>query len=450
MKNISGNRYIYHYHIFESSTNTFDSKSLNLIPEVLPIIAISDFNSQRKNNYGFITKNHDYLEKEGFYQEIMKYVGRGYLESERNYYNYVAMDSYSDYKSYFLAPIVFEKNNETIYIYLTLKIFSQGIFYIEVTDELDKLNFTDDNFNIIENGEDCRILFPIMENKNIKYIERDIEEGIINTFVDEYHKFIFKTMENIYQKKTVHTYFTLFILDDGILNGKNNIDKSKEIAAAPYFKNLGTHFSNSVKSFDFNHFKFFGNINRIVVNLKSGGKDYTISKKTYKEDKYYYRGINNAFIMSALNYIYIKKSILNFLAETTYNNNPINREWLNFLEKNIIQGYSLKYVPSHDLRKMIDEQFIDSKEFETIQRLHYDNANIQLSKKQEVVETKINLLNLIVFIFTILSIAQIVEIFTDNKKIIAIITSAIFLITIAIIFFVNYIYTKKKRNNIDH
>ena len=29
---------------------------------------------------------------------------------------------------------------------------------------------------------------------------------------------------------------------------------------------------------------------------------------------------------------------------------------------------------------MIDEQFIDSKEFETIQRLHYDNANIQLSK----------------------------------------------------------------------
>ncbi|MGJ5713557.1 hypothetical protein ACSBRB_10425 [Staphylococcus auricularis] len=99
---------------------------------------------------------------------------------------------------------------------------------------------------------------------------------------------------------------------------------------------------------------------------------------------------------------------------------------------------------------MIDEQFIDSKEFETIQRLHYDNANIQLSKKQEVVETKINLLNLIVFIFTILSIAQIVEIFTDNKKIIAIITSAIFIITIAIIFFVNYIYTKKKRNNIDH
>ena len=40
-----------------------------------------------------------------------------------------------------------------------------------------------------------------MENKNIKYIERDIEEGIINTFVDEYHKFIFKAMENIYQKR---------------------------------------------------------------------------------------------------------------------------------------------------------------------------------------------------------------------------------------------------------
>ncbi|MBX5320286.1 hypothetical protein HLA86_12350 [Staphylococcus caprae] len=101
---------------------------------------------------------------------------------------------------------------------------------------------------------------------------------------------------------------------------------------------------------------------------------------------------------------------------------------------------------------MIDEQFIDSKEFETIQRLHYDNANIQLSKKQEVVETKINLLNLIVFIFTILSIAQVVEIFTDNKKIIAIITSAIFIITIGIIFFVNCIYTKKKkkRNNVDH
>ena len=53
--------------------------------------------------------------------------------------------------------------------------------------------------------------------------------------------------------------------------------------------------------------------------------------------------------MSALNYIYIKINF-EFLAETTYNNNPINREWLNFW-KNIIQGYSLKYVPSHDLRK---------------------------------------------------------------------------------------------------
>ena len=451
MENISGNRHIYHYHILESSTNTFDSKNLELIPEVLPIIAISDFNRQRKSNYGFITKNHDYLKKEGFYREIMKYVSRGYLESERNYYNFVSMDPYSDYKSYFLAPIVFERDNKIIYIYITLKIFSQGVFYIEVTDELDKLNFADDNFNIIENGEDCRVLFPILENKVIKYVERDIEEGIINTFVDEYYNFIVKEMEKIYQKKTVHTYFTLFILDDGILNGKNNISKSKEIAAAPYFKNLGTHFSNSVKDFDFNHFKFFGNINRIVVNLKNGRNDYTISKKTYEEDKYYYRGINKAFIMSSLNYIYIKKSILNLLAETTYNNNPINREWLNFLEKNIIQGYSLKYVPSHDLRKMIDEQFIDGKEFEIIQRLHYDNANIELSKKQEVVERKINLLNLIVFIFTIISIAQVIEIFTDNKVSIAIITIVIFVITIVIILFPRYIYTKKKKedNNIN-
>ena len=50
-----------------------------------------------------------------------------------------------------------------------------------------------------------------MENKNIKYIERDIEEGIINTFVDEYHKFIFKAMENIYQKDCPHIFHVIYI-----------------------------------------------------------------------------------------------------------------------------------------------------------------------------------------------------------------------------------------------
>ncbi|MDU2158608.1 PH domain-containing protein, partial [Clostridium sp.] len=174
------------------------------------------------------------------------------------------------------------------------------------------------------------------------------------------------------------------------------------------------NFINGINQFNFNHFTFIGNIDRMVINLKSGKNEYEISKDDYISDKDHFRGINHAFIMSALNHIYIKKTILNLLAETTYIDTPLHKEWLNKLEKTIIQGYSLKYLPSHNLRSELDKNFIDDREFDFIQKIHFENTNNIISKQQEVTDSKINFLNVIILIFTIISLGQIIDIFTDD------------------------------------
>lgn len=156
----------------------------------------------------------------------------------------------------------------------------------------------------------------------------------------------------------------------------------------------------------------------MVINLKSGKNEYEIPKDDYISDKDHFRGINHAFIMSALNHIYIKKTILNLLAETTYIDTPLHKEWLNKLEKTIIQGYSLKYLPSHNLRSELDKNFIDDREFDFIQKIHFENTNNIISKQQEVTDSKINFLNIIILIFTIISLGQIIDIFTDDKPLI--------------------------------
>uniref|UniRef100_UPI0017855F3E hypothetical protein n=1 Tax=Mammaliicoccus sciuri TaxID=1296 RepID=UPI0017855F3E len=298
------------------------------------------------------------------YNEILKYVGRNYLESEGYYNSYISMDSYSSYHTYFLAPIVFEKMNKTIYIYFTLKIFDQKIFYVEISDELDKLEITEDNFNILETAQkNDKVLAPKLTNGEIDYEEMVIKDGVINDFVTDYWKEIVENIEKIFNQKTKHSYYTLFMIDNSMHNISSNINDYKKLAAAPYYNKLGTYFLNEVNQFTFNHFTFIGNIDRMVINIKSGKNEYEIPKKEYLNDKTHFRGINNAFIMSALNHIYIKKTILNLLAETTYVDTPIHKEWLNKLEKTIIQGYSLKYLPSHNLRSKLDKNFIDDKEF---------------------------------------------------------------------------------------
>ncbi|MEB6096056.1 hypothetical protein [Mammaliicoccus sciuri] len=147
--------------------------------------------------------------------------------------------------------------------------------------------------------------------------------------------------------------------------------------------------------------------------------------------------------MSALNHIYIKKTILNLLAETTYIDTPIHKEWLNKLEKTIIQGYSLKYLPSHNLRNKLDKNFIDDKEFEIIQKVHLENSNNVINKQQKVMESKINFLNIIILIFTIISLGQIINIFTNNKWVIMGIILAVGIITLVI--YMGYLNWVKKK-----
>lgn len=444
MNNIKGNRYIYHYHVFENAVETFDNYDLSEITEVLPVVAFGEFERESEVNFGKVTENHKLFKKQKFYKEILKYVGRNFLESERYYNNYISMDSYSSYHTYFLAPIVFEKEDKTIYTYFTLKIFNQGIFYLEISDELDRLEIMGDNFNILETAKTGdKVLIPKLTDGDIDYKEMEIKEGVINDFISDYWKEIVANIEIIFNQDTKHSYYTLFMIDDSMHDISSNISNYKKIVTAPYYNKLGSYFIKGVNQFTFSHFTFIGNIDRMVINLKSGKNEYEIPKGDYINDKTHFRGINNAFIMSALNHIYIKKTILNLLAETTYTDTPLHREWLNKLEKTIIQGYSLKYLPSHNLRSELDKNFIDDKEFEFIQKIHYENSNNIITKQQKVMESKINFLNIIILIFTIISLGQIVDIFINDKWFIVSIIVAVG-ITILVIYIKYLNWLKKK------
>lgn len=311
MNNIKGIRYIYHYHIFENVVESFDEYNLNEIREVLPIVALGEFQRGSKMNFGYITENHNLFEKQKFYKEILKYANQNYLASEGSYNNYISMDSFSSYHTYFLAPIIFEKEDKTIYTYFTLKIFNQGIFYVEISDELDKLEIMEDNFNILEIAKKGdKVLVPKLTDGEIDYEEMEIKEGVINDFVTDYWKKIVRNIEKIFNQNTKHSYYTLFMIDNNMHNTSVNINDFKKIATAPNSNELGSYFLNEVSQFTFNHFTFIGNIDRMVINLKSGKNEYEIPKKDYISNVNHFRGINNAFIMSALNHIYIKRTVL--------------------------------------------------------------------------------------------------------------------------------------------
>lgn len=189
MNNIKGNRYIYHYHVFENVVENSDNYDLSKIREVLPVVAFGKFERKSEMNFGRITENHQFFQKQTFYKEILKYIGRNYLESEGYYSSYISMDSYSSYHTYFLAPIVFEIENKNIYTYFTLKIFEQEIFYVEISDELDKLEIMEDNFNILKKvGKGDKVLIPKLTEGEIDYEEMEIKEGVINDFISGYWK----------------------------------------------------------------------------------------------------------------------------------------------------------------------------------------------------------------------------------------------------------------------
>ncbi|WP_185702406.1 MULTISPECIES: hypothetical protein, partial [unclassified Desulfovibrio] len=106
--------------------------------------------------------------------------------------------------------------------------------------------------------------------------------------------------------------------DNSMHSISSNINDYKKIATAPYYNELGSYFINGINQFNFNHFTFIGNIDRMVINLKSGKNEYEISKDDYIRDKDYFRGINHAFIMSALNHIYKENYIEPFSRNYVY------------------------------------------------------------------------------------------------------------------------------------
>ncbi len=63
-----------------------------------------------------------------------------------------------------------KQGDEFLMIFITLKMFNYGLFYIEIEDTLDNLTLRQDFFNILVPQEegDC-VYLPMIENQNIKY-----------------------------------------------------------------------------------------------------------------------------------------------------------------------------------------------------------------------------------------------------------------------------------------
>lgn len=174
MNNLLGKRYIYHYHVFECQVELLKEESINSLLNELPIIAYSNVarinKGEEQLNFTKFTENHDEIKKLPFYNEIMLYSQRVYMEKEMHYNQLVSIDSYTKFNSFFLSPIVMKKDDKFSMIFLTLKMFNYGLFYFEIEDTLDNLTLCQDFFDILVPQEegDC-VYLPMVENENIKY-----------------------------------------------------------------------------------------------------------------------------------------------------------------------------------------------------------------------------------------------------------------------------------------
>ena len=72
---------------------------------------------------------------------------------------------------------------------------------MEISDELDKLETAEDNFNILKIvGKGDKVLIPKLTEGEIDYEETEIKEGIINDFISEYWKEIVEKKKKIFKK----------------------------------------------------------------------------------------------------------------------------------------------------------------------------------------------------------------------------------------------------------
>ncbi|MCD3220671.1 hypothetical protein GP484_12390 [Mammaliicoccus sciuri] len=212
----------------------------------------------------------------------------------------------------------------------------------------------------------------------------------------------------------------------------------KKVVNAPIFPNLGIDFSNNTNHFQWDHFKLSESIDRLIVELKPRRSRYGIDKADYTRNKEYFRGINNAFMMAALNHIYMRKTIFSYLSEMIYSNkiahNDRYKEWINYLETNAIQGDNLKYLPVHDLKREIENKLVDENEYESIQKLHINSLTAAIEKQQKYVQSKLNFSNILAIIFAIITVPQLINIFTDDKLIIISLIILVLLILAYIIY----------------
>lgn len=451
MKNLLGKRYIYHYHVFERQVELLKEESINSLLNELPIIAYSNVSRINKGeeqfNFTKKTENHDEIAKLPFYDEIMLHVKRVYMQKEMQYEQLVSIDSYTKFNSFFLAPIVMKKDDEFLMIFITLKMFNYGLFYLEIEDTLDNLTLHQDSFNILVPQEegDC-VYLPMIENQNIKYEKTILADEIIKFNTDDYYGEIMSIIGKLYKEKTFHSYYTLFMLDNNMSDKKIDDVSIKKIVNAPLLPNLGIHFSNNTNHFQWNHFKLSGSIDRLMVELKPPHSQYDINKADYIKHKEYFRGINNAFIMAALNHIYMRKTIYSFLSESIYSNkivhNNRHKEWINYLETNAIQGDNLKYLPVHDLKREIENKLVDENEYESIQKLHTNSLAAAIEKQQKYVQSKLNFLNILAVIFAIITVPQLLDIFTGDRKII--ISISLIILVLLILAYIIYSFCVRK------
>lgn len=441
MNNLLGKRYIYHYHVFEHQVELLKEKNINSLLNELPILAYSNVDRINKEeeqlNFTKITENHDQITELPFYNEIMLHVNSGYIQKEMQYDQLVSIDSYTKFNSFFLAPIIMKKDDKFLMTFITLKMFNYGLFYLEIEDTLDNLTLQEDFFNIlVPQGEGDCVYLPMIENQNIKYEKTVLTDEVIQFNTTDYYGKIVNIIEKLYKEKTFHSYYTLFMLDNNIFDKKIDGVNINKIVNGPIFPNLGIDFSNNTNYFQWNHFKLSGSIDRLMVELKPSHSNYDVDKSTYIENKEYYRGINNAFIMASLNHIYMRKTIYSFLSEMIYSNkiahNDRHKGWINYLETNAIQGDNLKYLPLHNLKREIENKLVDESEYESIQKLHTSSLTAAIEKQQKYVQSKLNFLNILAVIFAIITVPQLINIFTDDSKIIIIISFIILILLILV------------------
>ncbi|WP_158599097.1 hypothetical protein, partial [Haloferax sp. Atlit-109R] len=160
----------------------------------------------------------------------------------------------------------------------------------------------------------------------------------------------------------------------------------------------------------------------------------------YEKDKLRYRAVNNPFILASLNYLYIKKTILKFKANKTYSQDIFDdleqRYRESMLIRGLIQGYSINYLPSQQLREILENEFLNTKEFEEIQNIYDQYLLVINSKRQHKIDQKVKMSNFIVFFLTCLSIINILSPFINNKMWLATITT--FCIIFILVIYVTY------------